>query len=201
MKTALQSDTRYLLSADPHAEGLPVPSTLAIEAVDVDCTKCAGTGKAWVAEAQQRWLAWTDGLKGRAAYDAFTDLWRAHMGGNVTQTCLEATAVLVALCPELERVRGQVRMTDPPDGDTRLWPHWWCVTGEGEVVDLDERSWLPRHHRGDASAFGELLRAYQAPIWSYLGRCGVRVGAYTALESGDVLPRAAADRIRALLAP
>ena len=30
---------------------------------------------------------------------------------------------------------------------------------------------------------------------------GVRVGAYTALEAGDVLPRAAADRVRALLQP
>ena len=30
---------------------------------------------------------------------------------------------------------------------------------------------------------------------------GVRVGAYTALETGDVLPRAAADRVRALLQP
>jgi RNA polymerase sigma-70 factor (ECF subfamily) len=41
------------------------------------------------------------------------------------------------------------------------------------VVNLDERNWLPRHCRGDCQAFGELLRAYQAPVYGYLVRCGV----------------------------
>lgn len=41
------------------------------------------------------------------------------------------------------------------------------------VVNLDERNWLPRHCRGDREAFGELLRAYQAPVYGYLVRCGV----------------------------
>lgn len=41
------------------------------------------------------------------------------------------------------------------------------------VVNLDERNWLPRHCRGDRAAFGELLRAYQAPVYGYLVRCGV----------------------------
>ena len=41
------------------------------------------------------------------------------------------------------------------------------------VVNLDERNWLPRHCRGDRQAFGELLRAYQAPVYGYLVRCGV----------------------------
>ena len=42
-----------------------------------------------------------------------------------------------------------------------------------DVVDLDERNWLPRHCRGDDGAFGELLEAYQAPMYGYLVRCGV----------------------------
>lgn len=41
------------------------------------------------------------------------------------------------------------------------------------VVNLDERNWLPRHCRGDARAFGELMSAYQAPVYGYLVRCGV----------------------------
>ena len=41
------------------------------------------------------------------------------------------------------------------------------------VVDLDERSWLPRHCRGDAAAFPALLEAYRRPVYSYLVRAGV----------------------------
>lgn len=41
------------------------------------------------------------------------------------------------------------------------------------VVNLDERHWLARHCRGDRDAFGELLRAYRAPVYGYLVRCGV----------------------------
>jgi RNA polymerase sigma-70 factor (ECF subfamily) len=41
------------------------------------------------------------------------------------------------------------------------------------VVDLDERSWLPRHRRGDPLAFSELLAAYRAPVYGYLARCGI----------------------------
>ena len=41
-----------------------------------------------------------------------------------------------------------------------------------EIVDLETRSWLPRHCRGDASAFPELMRAYRAPVYGYLIRCG-----------------------------
>ncbi len=47
------------------------------------------------------------------------------------------------------------------------------VARTGEVVDLDERSWLPRHRGGDHEAFGELLSAYQGRVWRYLGRCGI----------------------------
>lgn len=42
-----------------------------------------------------------------------------------------------------------------------------------EVVDLAELQWLPRHARGDADAFPELMAAYRAPVWNYLARCGV----------------------------
>ena len=44
------------------------------------------------------------------------------------------------------------------------------------VVELDERTWLPRHVRGDERAFSELLNAYRAPVYSYLVRCGVDAG-------------------------
>ncbi len=45
-------------------------------------------------------------------------------------------------------------------------------TGES-VVGLEERGWLQRHCRGDPKAFRELLRAYRAPVYSYLVRTGV----------------------------
>jgi RNA polymerase sigma-70 factor (ECF subfamily) len=40
-------------------------------------------------------------------------------------------------------------------------------------VDLEERTWLPRHCRGDRSAFPALLEAYRRPVYSYLVRSGV----------------------------
>jgi RNA polymerase sigma-70 factor (ECF subfamily) len=42
-----------------------------------------------------------------------------------------------------------------------------------DVVDLEERTWLARHCRGDASAFPALLAAYRRPVYSYLIRNGV----------------------------
>lgn len=42
-----------------------------------------------------------------------------------------------------------------------------------DVVDLEERTWLPRHCRGDASAFPALLEAYRRPVYGYLVRSGV----------------------------
>lgn len=42
-----------------------------------------------------------------------------------------------------------------------------------DVVDLEERSWLARHRRGDASAFPALMAAYRRPVYSYLVRSGV----------------------------
>lgn len=41
------------------------------------------------------------------------------------------------------------------------------------VVDLEERSWLQRHCRGDRAAFAELVNAYRAPVYTYLARCGI----------------------------
>ncbi len=45
--------------------------------------------------------------------------------------------------------------------------------GQQGVVDLEERTWLTRHCRGDASAFPALLEAYRRPVYSYLVRNGV----------------------------
>lgn len=46
--------------------------------------------------------------------------------------------------------------------------------GRGErVIDLAERTWLPRHCRGDQSAFPALLDAYRRPVYAYLVRCGL----------------------------
>lgn len=42
-----------------------------------------------------------------------------------------------------------------------------------DVVDLGERNWLPRHHRGDPRAFGELLNAYRTLVMTLLFRYGV----------------------------
>ena len=41
------------------------------------------------------------------------------------------------------------------------------------MVDLEERTWLSRHCRGDASAFPALLEAYRRPVYGYLVRGGV----------------------------
>ena len=43
----------------------------------------------------------------------------------------------------------------------------------GDVVDLEERTWLARHRRGDAGAFPALMAAYRRPVYSYLVRGGV----------------------------
>jgi RNA polymerase sigma-70 factor (ECF subfamily) len=42
-----------------------------------------------------------------------------------------------------------------------------------DVVDLEERTWLTRHCRGEASAFPVLLEAYRRPVYGYLVRSGV----------------------------
>jgi RNA polymerase sigma-70 factor (ECF subfamily) len=42
-----------------------------------------------------------------------------------------------------------------------------------DVVDLEERTWLTRHCRGDASAFPALMEAYRRPVYGYLVRRGV----------------------------
>jgi RNA polymerase sigma-70 factor (ECF subfamily) len=41
------------------------------------------------------------------------------------------------------------------------------------IVDLEERSWLPRHRRGDSRAFPALMAAYRRPVYAYLVRAGV----------------------------
>ena len=52
-----------------------------------------------------------------------------------------------------------------------------------DVVDLEERTWLTRHCRGDASAFPALLEAYRRPVFSYLVRSGVAEADRSAAES------------------
>lgn len=42
-----------------------------------------------------------------------------------------------------------------------------------KLLDFEERTWLPRHVRGDAGAFEALLQAYRRPVFSYLVRIGV----------------------------
>lgn len=42
-----------------------------------------------------------------------------------------------------------------------------------QSLEIEERTWLPRHGRGDESAFGELVQAYQDPVYGYLYRCGI----------------------------
>ncbi len=42
-----------------------------------------------------------------------------------------------------------------------------------DVVDLEERTWLARHRRGDTRAFPALMAAYRRPVYGYLVRSGV----------------------------
>ncbi len=42
-----------------------------------------------------------------------------------------------------------------------------------DVLDIEERTCLTRHCRGDASAFPALLEAYRRPVYGYLVRSGV----------------------------
>jgi RNA polymerase sigma-70 factor (ECF subfamily) len=41
------------------------------------------------------------------------------------------------------------------------------------VVDLEERTWLAAHLRGDEQAFGKLMQAYRKPVYSFLVRNGL----------------------------
>lgn len=42
-----------------------------------------------------------------------------------------------------------------------------------EVIDLEERSWLPRHCQGDDRAFPEFMAAYQTMVYTFLKRYGI----------------------------
>lgn len=44
---------------------------------------------------------------------------------------------------------------------------------ETEVVDLEERGWLPRHCQGDEQAFEALFKAYGGFVMTFLWRYGV----------------------------
>ena len=58
--------------------------------------------------------------------------------------------------------------TDDPDTAPGEDPH--------RVVDLEERTWLPRHLNGDREAFPALINAYRRPVYSYLVRAGIDAG-------------------------
>jgi RNA polymerase sigma-70 factor (ECF subfamily) len=62
-----------------------------------------------------------------------------------------------------------VRPIAPTTGDMAIE----ATVQRRRIVDLEERGWLPRHCRGDASAFPALLAAYRRPVYGYLVRCGV----------------------------
>ncbi len=47
------------------------------------------------------------------------------------------------------------------------------VPAAAEVLDLEERNWLPRHCRGDGEAFGKLMRAYRVLVFTFLKRYGI----------------------------
>jgi RNA polymerase sigma-70 factor (ECF subfamily) len=44
---------------------------------------------------------------------------------------------------------------------------------DATVVDLEERSWLTAHRRGDPQAFAKLMQAYRKPLYSFLVRQGL----------------------------
>ncbi|TDR20483.1 RNA polymerase sigma-70 factor (ECF subfamily) [Marinicella litoralis] len=41
------------------------------------------------------------------------------------------------------------------------------------VLDLEERTWLGAHLRGDQQAFAKLMQAYRKPVYSFLVRNGI----------------------------
>ena len=48
-----------------------------------------------------------------------------------------------------------------------------AIQAGSEVLDLEERGWLPRHCRGDSQAFALLMHQYRALIYTFLIRYGI----------------------------
>lgn len=71
-------------------------------------------------------------------YARFADLWaevcRPRPCG-VTGTCREAVDLMLRQFPELKAVRGHALMLDASPHERKEWPHWWCVTEDGTIVD------------------------------------------------------------------
>lgn len=42
-----------------------------------------------------------------------------------------------------------------------------------QVLDFEERTWLPNHCRGDQQAFAKLMHTYAAPVYRFLRRQGI----------------------------
>lgn len=64
-------------------------------------------------------------------HDKYNRWIKQNMRGRpVARVCAEATPVMLRAFPELRRVRGHYVC---PMG--RRYPHWWCETSAGHVVD------------------------------------------------------------------
>ena len=58
------------------------------------------------------------------------ETWITEYVKNPHLTCKETTEQMVAVFPELTRVRGHVYLLSG-----RYVPHWWLTTADGEIVD------------------------------------------------------------------
>jgi len=72
----------------------------------------------------------------RAFFEAIPDYKACVLDTGGLGLCAEMTQDLVDLFPvELKRVRGHIRMLVVAPDERDLWPHWWCLTDAGEIVD------------------------------------------------------------------
>lgn len=44
---------------------------------------------------------------------------------------------------------------------------------DAQIVDLEARTWLQKHCRGDEQAFTHLIEKYRKPVYGYLTKCGI----------------------------
>lgn len=70
-------------------------------------------------------------------YDAWI---RTHVPEDPTGMCSDVTKQMIIEFPELRRVRGHVRWP----GETRPWPHWWCIAPDGCIVDPTAAQFPPQ---------------------------------------------------------
>ncbi len=65
-----------------------------------------------------------------AKYQTWIDRWRGS--NDPVGACVQATNAMVAEFPERTRVR---RHVFGPRCPVTGWPHWWCETDDGDLVD------------------------------------------------------------------